>query len=305
MKKRNKSKILVPYLYLSPALISILVLTMIPMIYTVIISFTNYNLNNLVDYNFIGFDNYIQIVSGSLKHVFLPVFLWNIIYALIATFASFILGLFLAMLLNNSDMRESKVYKSILIVPWSLPGAIAILSWKGLLNESYGGINAILNAIGIKNVSWLTDPFFARVAILIVGLWLAYPFMLNVCLGVLQSIDPCLYEASEIDGATNLKKFIYITMPGIFYGTLPLIITSFAGNFNNFGTAYLITAGNPARLDTQYAGYTDILMSAGYKLTTRNFRYDLAAALSVIIFIIVGSLTLINMKMSNAFKEVD
>lgn len=303
MKKKNNLK---AYPYLLPSLLSILVVTCLPIIYTVVISFTNYNMYHLEDFVCVGLDNYKEVFSGSIKNVFFPVLGWTICFALLSTLGSYFIGLFLAILLNNPHMKESRIYKALLIVPWALPSTIAILAWQGLLNEQYGGINNLLHTLGITwNVPWMTDPFWARAGIIMVNLWLGFPYMMNVCLGSLQSISTEYYEAAKMDGASKWQSFKTITFPLVTKVSIPLVISTFASNFNNFGNIYMITEGGPARLDTQFAGYTDILASTTYKMTTWSNRYDLAATFSVLVFVIVGTLTLINMHMSGAFKEVD
>ncbi len=303
MKKKNNKG---AYPYLIPALLSILVVTVLPIIYTVIISFTNYNMYHLESFDFVGFSNYAEVFAGSIKNVFFPVLGWSLCFAGISTIGSYGTGLFLSVLLNNPHMRESKIYKSLLIVPWALPSTIAILAWQGLLNEKYGGINNMLHAVGIAaNIPWLSDPFWARVGIIIVNVWLGFPYMMNVCLGGLQSISPEYYESARIDGATKFQCFKAITFPMVTKLSIPLVISTFASNFNNFGNIYMITQGGPARVDNQFAGYTDILASTTYKMTTWSNRYDLSATFSVLVFIIVGTLTLINMNLSGSFKEVD
>lgn len=303
MKKKNNLK---AYPYLIPALLSILVVTCLPIIYTVVISFTNYNMYHLEDFVCVGMDNYKEVFTGSIKNVFFPVLGWTICFALLSTIGSYFIGLFLAILLNNPHMKESRIYKALLIVPWALPSTIAILAWQGLLNEQYGGINNLLHSLGIAwNVPWMTDPFWARAGIIMVNLWLGFPYMMNVCLGSLQSISTEYYEAAKMDGASRWQSFKAITFPLVTKVSIPLVISTFASNFNNFGNIYMITEGGPARLDTQFAGYTDILASTTYKMTTWSNRYDLAATFSVLVFVIVGTLTLLNMHMSGAFKEVD
>lgn len=303
MKKKNNAK---AYPYLVPALLSILLVTCLPIIYTIVISFTNYNMYHLENYDFVGFSNYVEVISGSIKKVFFPVLGWTICFAVISTIGSYSMGLVLAILLNNPHMKESRIYRSLLIVPWALPSTIAILAWQGLLNEQYGGINNLLHAIGIaKNIPWMTDPFWARVGIIIVNIWLGFPYMMNVCLGGLQAISAEFYEAARIDGASKFQCFKKITLPMVTKLSIPLIISTFASNFNNFGNIYMITEGGPARIDNQFAGYTDILASTTYKMTTWSNRYDLSATFSVLVFLIVGTLTLINMRASGSFKEVD
>lgn len=303
MRRKDNAKA-IPYLL--PALVSILVVTCIPIIYTIVISFTNYNMYHLNDFTFIAFQNYLTVFSGSLKDVFFPVLGWTVCFAVLSTLGSYTMGLGLAILLNNPKMKESKVYKTILIVPWALPSTIAILAWQGLLNEQYGGINNLLHALGITaNIPWMTDALWARIGIIIVNVWLGFPYMMNVCLGGLQAIPNDYYEAAKIDGASRFQCFRTITLPLVTKLSIPLVISTFAANFNNFGNIYMITQGGPARVDNQFAGYTDILASTTYKMTTWSNRYELSATFSVLIFLIVGTFTLINMRMSGAFKEVD
>lgn len=303
MRKKKNSR---AYAYLFPALISILIVTCLPIVYTVIISFTNYNMYHLNDYSLIGVQNYITVLSGSIRNVFFPVLGWTVCFAVLSTAGSYASGLGLAILLNNRHMKESKIYRALLMVPWALPSTIAILAWQGLLNEQYGGINNMLHVIGItSNIPWLTDPFWARAGIIIVNVWLGFPYMMNVCLGGLQAISNDYYEAARIDGASKLQCFRHITFPMVTRLSIPLVISTFASNFNNFGNIYMITQGGPARVDNQFAGYTDILASTTYKMTTWSNRYELSATFSVLIFLIVGTFTLINMHLSGAFKEVD
>lgn len=301
MRKKNPKA----YLYLTPALLSILTVTCLPILYTIYISFTNYNMYHLNDFSLVGLQNYITIFSGSLKNVFFPVLGWTICFAVISTVGCYAMGLGLAILLNNPHMKESKIYRAALIIPWALPSTIAILAWQGLLNEQYGGINNLLQSISIANIPWMTNAFWARFGIIIVNIWLGFPYMMNVCLGGLQAISDDYYEAAKIDGATKFQCFRRITLPMVTRLSIPLVISTFASNFNNFGNIYMITQGGPARADNQFAGYTDILASTTYKMTTDSNRYELSATFSVLIFIIVGTFTLINMRASGSFEEVD
>lgn len=304
MRKNSKKK-KIAYAFIAPAIISILVFTVVPIIYTVFISFTNYNMYHLEDFNMVGIANYLEVIRGSISKVFFPVLGWTLVFAAISTMGAYLIGMGMAVLLNNPRMREAKIYKSLLIVPWALPATIAILAWQGLLNEQYGGINNLLHIFGIPGIPWMTNVFWARVGIIMVNLWLGFPYMLNVCLGGLQSIDSTFYEAAKMDGASKWQCFCQITFPVLTKLSIPLIVSTFASNFNNFGNIYMITQGGPARTGSQFAGSTDILASTIYKMTTWSNRYELSATLSVISFLIVGTLTLVNLHMSGAFKEVD
>lgn len=305
--KKKKKENLKALLYLSPALISISILTMIPVIYTVYLSFTNRDLYHMDNYHLVGFANYAKILNGDLKPIFLPVFIWTLVFAAVTTLGGYILGLFFAMILNNKNMKERNLYKALLIIPWALPGTIATLAWQGLLNQDYGGINLMLKALHIthSNIAWLTTPNLARLCVALVSIWFTYPFMMNVCLGSLQAIPDDYYEAADIDGASKWTKFIKITLPSLASSSYPLIISSFAFNFNNFGAAYLITQGGPPRTDTPFAGSTDILTSAAYKMTMTFFKYNYAGALAVMIFILLAVISFIQMKLSGQFEEVD
>lgn len=305
-KKGRQTVKALPYLIVS--LVYILIFTVLPIIYTVWISFTNKTIYmSDGESSFVGFSNFIDVVNGPFKEVFLPVFAWTVIFALLSTGGCFLVGLIMALLLNNPNMKEKGLYKAILVLPWALPATVAILSWQGLFNGTYGAINnALMNLHLISNpIPWLTDPFWAKAAIVIASLWLGFPYMMNVCMGGLSAIPETYYEAADVDGASKWTKFVKITLPSLARTAYPLLITSFAFNFNNFGSAYLITNGGPARLDTQFAGYTDILASVNYNLSTKFGRLDIASTLSIIIFIILATISYFQMRASGQFKEVN
>ncbi|MGL5347185.1 MAG: carbohydrate ABC transporter permease [Peptostreptococcaceae bacterium] len=294
--------------YLLPSMISILIFTVCPIIYTIYISFTNYTMFTPAgEIEFVGFANFVEVLTGPFSKVFFPVFIWTVVFAVISTLANFFVGLFMAILLSNENIKERGIYKAILVLPWALPATVAILSWQGLLNGSYGAINnALLNLhIIAKPIQWLTDPMWARVGILMVTVWLGFPYMMNVCAGALAAIPKTYYEAAEVDGANKWVQFVKITLPSLAQTAYPLIISSFAFNFNNFGAAFLITSGGPARVGTQFAGYTDILASVNYKLSTQFGRYEIASAISIMIFILIASISYYQMKKSGQFEEVE
>ncbi|WP_294342452.1 carbohydrate ABC transporter permease [uncultured Clostridium sp.] len=294
-------------LYLFPALISIFVFVVLPLIYTVYISFTNYSDVTNGSPDFVGLYNYIDVLTGDFSKVFIPVFIWTTVFAIAITAGSFIVGLITAIILNNPNIKEAPVYKAFLILPWALPVSVAILSWQGLLNASGGTINVLLQNLGIidEPIKFLSTVSLARLSVIFVSIWLGYPYMMNVCLGSLAAIPTSYYEAAEIDGASKFTQFMKITLPSIAQTAYPLLITSFAFNFNNFGSAYLITKGDPPKLGSQFAGYTDILASVNYKLATDKGLYATGAALSILVFIVLGTISYFQMKASGQFKEVD
>ena len=203
--------------YLLPAVISIIIFTIIPIVYTVVIAFTDYTMYSQGNIKFVGFANFIEVLTGPFKEVFLPVFGWNIIFAVVSTAGTFFLGLIVAMAVNNPNIKEKSVYRAILIIPWALPATVAILSWQGLLNGSYGAINNLLLDLHLISnpIPWLTDPTWARVALIIVNIWLGFPYMMNVCLGALGAIPDSYYEAADVDGASKWLQFRKITLPSL------------------------------------------------------------------------------------------
>lgn len=307
IKETKKIKKIKAIPYLIPAMISILIFTVAPIIYTIFIAFTDYSQYSQGNIKFIGLENFKTVLAGPFKDVFFPVFIWTIAFAILSTIGCFLVGLIMALLLNNANLKERGFYKAILVLPWALPATVAILSWQGLLNGSAGQINTLLLNLNIisEPIQWLTNPTNARFALIMVNIWLGFPYMMNVCLGALAAIPETYYEAADVDGASKLTQFFKITLPTLAQTAWPLVISSFAFNFNNFGSAYLITGGLPPRAGTQFAGYTDILASVNYKLVTVSGKYSIASTISIIIFLILATISYTQLKKSGQFAEVD
>jgi arabinogalactan oligomer/maltooligosaccharide transport system permease protein len=217
--------------------------------------------------------------------------------------------LLLAFLLNNPHMPERNLYRTILILPWAMPASVMILAWTGLLNTDYGPINIALGGINLGffhpgHIPWLTDPNWARFSVIMVNVWFGFPFMMTACLGALQAIPTDLGEAAMVDGAGVLTRFWRITFPLLRSATLPLLISTFAYNLNNFGAVYLLTSGGPT-LPGQTAGATDILPTYTYNLANAFYRYGLACAYGILIFFFIGTLSAVQMKLSRAFEETE
>ncbi|AZR72216.1 sugar ABC transporter permease [Anoxybacter fermentans] len=297
------------FLYLSPGMIFLLLVTVLPLIFTTLIAFTNYDLyhsppGKLLEW--VGFTNFKKIWTfGSWKKTFLTVFSWTIVWTVLSTFSCFGLGLLVALVLNQKDIKGAKIWRTILILPWAVPAVVSILIWSGLFNTNFGPINELLAFFNIERIHWLEDPFWAKVAVLIVNLWLGFPFSMALCTGILQGIPQDVYEAAVVDGANPFQKFWKITLPLVLYSTAPLLIMQMAYNFNNFNVIYLFNQGNPPILGLRGAGGTDILISWVFKLTLNKLKYNYAAALSLIIFIIVAGFSIYNFTRTRSFKEED
>jgi arabinogalactan oligomer/maltooligosaccharide transport system permease protein len=262
------------------------------------------------DFGFIGTANF-RTIFGSANRALGPVFLWNVAFATVTVILNLAVGTLLAVLLNNPDLRMRGLYRTLLIVPWALPNIITIQVWKGFLNQNFGAINrlAMLLDITPEPVNWLLGSEWpARGAVLLVNLWLGYPFMMVAVLGALSAIPRELYEAARIDGASAWRSFTDVTAPLLRTALVPITLTGFAFNFNNFNIIYLLTDGGPAvDWGTATARGTDILISWAYNEAFRSqggYAYGLGSAISLLIFAITLAVSLVNFRVTGALKEV-
>jgi arabinogalactan oligomer/maltooligosaccharide transport system permease protein len=215
---------------------------------------------------------------------------------------SFGFGLLLALVFNNERMRGRRYYRSLLIIPYALPSFMTALVWRGMLNTQFGIINRVLGT----ELMWLNGQWLPYFSILLVNTWLGYPYMFLVCTGALTSIPADYTEAAAVDGASGPQRFTRITFPLLLVSVAPLLIASFAFNFNNFNLIYLLTEGRPPVSGSQ-AGRTDILISWMYKLgfeTGGGADYGFAAAVAFIIFIIVAAISAFSFRYTKVLEEM-
>jgi arabinogalactan oligomer / maltooligosaccharide transport system permease protein len=253
----------------------------------------------------VGFANFARIYTDPLvRGPFVRVFIWTVIYAFSSVALGFGAGLLVALLFNVPSMRGRRVYRAILIIPYAIPGFLSLLVWRGLLNQQWGLIN---NLLGVE-WPWLEQPTLAKVSILLVNTWLGFPYFFLVATGALQAIPSELKEAASIDGASRRQIFRSVTLPLLLVATGPLLISSFAFNFNNFNQIYLLTGGGPALSgDRSIAGATDILISYTYKLAFaagKGNDYALASTISIIIFFIIGTISFWSFRRSKALENM-
>jgi len=300
MSNKQREKYL-PYLYIAPAIILMIFLTLLPNVYSFYIAFTNYSLYHFKQYDFVGLRNFARILSGAELRIFFRVFVWTMIWALASVAGMVTVGMIIAIPLNNKHLKFKNFYRTLFIIPWAIPAFITVLMWQGILNSDLGAINVILMKLFSIKIPWLDNIFWARIAVLIVNIWLGFPFMMSIMLGALQAIPNELYEAAAVDGASPTKQFFSITVPLLRGAMLPVLISSFAFNFNQFGSIYLLTGGGPPVLGS-VAGGTDILVTYSYKLAFNMFRFGMACAYAVFIFIIIASLSSINFSLTGAFE---
>lgn len=265
------------------------------------VAITRYN-----DFGLVGFQNFRQILSQAGRALG-PVFVWNLLFAVSTVLINTVFGVFLAIFLNNPDLRFRNLYRTLLIIPWALPSIITIQVWKGFLNSNFGAINRSLALLDLPVFDWLGEVWPARSAILLVNLWLGLPFMMTATLGALSAIPEDLYEAAKIDGANVWRRVTGVTLPLLRTALVPITLTGFAFNFNNFGLIYLLTGGGPGyEGGTSTARGTDILISWAYNEAFQavgGYAYGLGSAISLLIFFITIAVSLINFRVTGALKE--
>jgi maltose/maltodextrin transport system permease protein len=250
---------------------------------------------------FTGLENYIQIVTDPrIQGPFLRIFLWTVLFSGLSVLGTFAIGMFLAVMLEWKELRFRKAYRTLLILPYAVPSVLSILIFKGLYNQEFGAVNEFLRALHLLTPEWGTNPWGARAMILLVNLWLGYPYMMLVCTGMLQSVPSTIYEASAIEGSNPIVDFSRLTLPLVLPPLLPILIASFAFNFNNFTLVYLLTAGGPRMVGGGIAGETDLLVTYTFNLAFRDSgtNYGLASAIATLLFFIVGTLARINLRLS-------
>lgn len=295
-----------PYYMILPGFIMLLFIVVLPLLFMLALAFTDYNQYNSPPrnlLNWVGFDNFKSLVSVKLwKDTFFSVFTWTIVWTFVATTLQIILGLILALFVNDHRIKFKRFIRTILILPWAVPAFVSILIFSALFNPTFGAINRdILSHFNIM-IPWLSDPFWAKVALIMIQTWLGFPFIFALFTGVLQSVPQDMYEAADVDGATRLQKFRHITLPHLLYATAPLLIMQYAQNFNNFNIIYLFNEGNPP-VRGQNAGGTDILISWVYKLTFESNNYNMAAAITIIMGLVISIFAFFQFRRTASFKE--
>ncbi len=252
----------------------------------------------------IGFANYARLLlDADFRGPFVSIFIWTVLFAGLTVLFSTALGMTLAVLLEWQNLKYRALYRTLLFLPYAVPGFISILVFKGLFNQNFGEINAILDALLGVRPAWFADPLLAKVMILIVNTWLGYPYIMILCSGLIKAIPSDLYEASAIAGAGPLTNFFKITAPLVAKPLTPLLISAFAFNFNNFVLISLLTDGRPDFLNTKLpAGTTDILVSYTYRIafTDSGQNFGLAAAISTLIFAMVAIMALVQLKITQS-----
>jgi ABC-type sugar transport system permease subunit len=253
----------------------------------------------------VGVHNFERFFSSSaLRGPLVQIVIWNFAFAFFSVLLSFALGLFIALLFD--DLPGKRIIRALLIVPYPIPALVSILIWRNLLNPDFGAITDFLDNTFGSSPNWLLDPTWTRVAVILINMWLSYPYFYIVSSGALQAIPRELFDAAAVDGANIWDRFRRITLPLLLSIVSPLLIASFSFNFNNFNLIYIFNEGRPPIAGTPIpAGHTDILLSFVYKLafTSAQSDYGLASAISIMLFLFVGVITWLQFRYTHALED--
>ena len=297
---------------LTPSLLGILVFTVLPIIYMVIIAFTNYDAEhnghaNL--FSWVGFENFNSFTdfgAGGLGLALGEMVGWTLMWAFFATFTNYFAGMFVAILINKKGIRFKKLWRTILVMTIAVPQFVSLLyvgqlfSQQGVIGAFLEKANLIPEAMVYQNqMSLWSNPVSSKILLVIINLWVGIPYMMLSATGILMNIPADLYESSRVDGANSFQQFMKITLPYMLFVTGPSLLTSFVGNLNSFNIIYLLNNGGPVNTEIgtvggQQLGHTDLLITFLFKVTTGSgSRYYLASVLGIFVFIIVAFLSLI------------
>ncbi len=328
-----------PYFLMAPLAVALGFFSIVPILFSFLLAFTNYTYkiqvpNNLIKW--VGFTNFSTFLAdpGWLS-LFGKTFMWTVLFALMASFTCYVLGMINALIIESKVVKAKKLWRTILILPWAIPGMISLMVFKNAF-DTHGLVNKILYAtdtmtpvskalynLGLQGrpdspIYWLSQPYngnLAKFVIIVVNLWLGAPYFMMLITGTLTTLPEDLYEAASIDGASGWQKFRYLTLPLILRSTAPAIIMTFTHNFNNFGSIYFLTGGGPAyelkdipmslRVMGGAPGQTDILISWIYKLSfSSNAQlYNIASVYSIFIFVLISLFSVINLSRQKSLWE--
>ena len=290
----------------------------LPLIFMILIAFTNYDLQHMPPgtlFHWVGFQNFASVFdvanSATRATTFVELAKWTLVWAVCATFTNYILGMIIALMINKKGIKFKALWRTLFDIAIAVPQYVSHLLMNQML-QTDGAFKVLLTDISrwfnpdaaVVEIQWLnTDPYIAKIVVSIVNLWVGIPYTILSMSGILMNIPEDLYESARIDGAGPVKTFTSITLPYMLFVTTPQLITQFVGNINNFNVIYLLTGGGPTTEKFYQAGYTDILVTWLFKLTMNSSDYNLAAAIGIIVFIICAVLSLIVFNSSKSAKD--
>ena len=302
-----------PVLGLSPLVLLLLIFVVVPLIFSIAVAFTNYSAPDHIPpgktVDWVGMENFKSLLGGTTNWTsgFVKVAVWTLVWAFGATFTCYFGGLLIAVMLNESKIKFHSVFRVIFILPYAVPAVITMITWRNLLNGSFGVVNRTLQTLGLISspIPWLSSPLLAQVMCIVINLWAGFGYFMMLSMGAMTAVNADLYEAAKIDGASSAQVLAHVTLPLVLYQTMPQIVMSFMHNLNNFGIIFFLTGGMPLLSDstTTLAGATDILVTWIYKLTMTLLKYNYASVIAVLIFIVMAPFAIIMFRNTKSYKE--
>ena len=294
--------------------LTISVFTILPLIFMILIAFTNYdsNHNELAHlFTWVGFDTFGEVFAtagkASMGKTFLELTEWTLIWAVFATVLNYILGMVVALMINKKGIKLKALWRTLFVVTVAVPQFVSLLLMSQMLNVNDGAINTLLCEVlhlTPQHIDFLGgDPLVARITVIVVNCWVGIPYTILITSGILMNIPADLYESATIDGAGPVRSFFSITLPYMLFVTTPYLITSFVGNINNFNVIYLLTSNLQNSNDLYKAGHTDLLVTWLFKLTMTEHDYNLAAAIGILVFIVCATVSLLTFNLTKSAKN--
>ena len=292
--------------------LTISIFTILPLIFMILIAFTNYDQSHNF-FQWVGFETFGQIFAttgaSALKgKTFLELTKWTLVWAVFATVLNYILGMVVALMINKKGIKLKALWRTLFVVTVAVPQFVSLLLMSQMLDFNNGAINLVLQHLGIikEPINFLGDlshPWIARITVIVVNIWVGIPYTILITSGILMNIPADLYESATIDGAGPVRSFVSITLPYMLFVTTPYLITTFIGNINNFNVIYLLCGSAQQSNELYRAGYTDLLVTWLFNLTTVSGDYNLAAAIGIMVFIVCATVSLLTFNLTKSAKN--
>ena len=285
----------------------LMVFTILPLLYMMAMAFTNYSKegDHLVLFDWVGVQNFISIFNpnSTVGKQFWDVLVWTLVWAFFATFLNFFLGTIMAIIINRKTLKFKGFWRGCLSITIAIPQFVSLMVIRSMV-QSEGIINRMLLDAGLisSSLPFLTNATWARVLVIVINLWVGIPYTIMQVTGILQNIPSEQYEAARIDGANAVQTFFNITLPYMLFVMTPSLITAFTGNINNFNVIYLLTRGEPLGVGNS-AGDTDLLVTWLYKLSVDQQKYNLAAVIGIMTFVVLSIVSILTYRSSSSYKD--
>ena len=303
---------------LSLPIVLICIFVLLPLIFMIVMAFTNFEINHYNSFNWVGMENFSEIFStssgsgASMGMTFAKIVGWTLIWAVFATFSNYILGMVVALMINKKGIKLKKLWRTMFVMTIAVPQFVTLLLMAQILGPyDYSPMNLIFSkffgsteAIDFLG-STVNNGLLPRIMVIVVNCWVGIPYTILMTSGILMNIPEDLYESARIDGAGPVKSFTKITLPYMLFVTTPYLITTFIGNVNNFNVIFLLTNGGPVN-NLEYRkgmGHTDLLITLLYKLSINDKLYGLGAAIGILVFLVCATLSLVTFNMTKSAKN--